>query len=338
MNDPTVDEAAAGSRRETEISVADLLPIIRRRRRVMMGTFAVVAVLGAAAVILLAIIPQQYRLRTAVDFAVSQRREPVESPQIASQKVMEVYLPAALAELQDARLDPSNLQATAVGRTVLISSRITAASEPLYRALHQKLVALLIKDHEVLVNNVTAAYKIQIDAATKILEELNENIANLGQEAKATEERERQIRAMIEAHIATIGELTMRSRNMARDDNAIIQIEAQIREVRERISSAEAWLRDVLAQRERISRQRDDLRLRRLTQLQSLADAEREGRLISDFRISLPPTSLIPIRTNFLVASVFVLMIALLMGLGVGFTTEYANRRLRPRSATASGA
>ena len=154
-----------------EISLFDLWNVLVRRRWLVA---AVAAVVFGGAVGAVALMPQQFGFRTAIEIgsfvqsgADGDERRFVEAPAIVEHKLLEAYVPmvrSQLADRQQGGVPGIRVNTKAESAVFVLSSEATPENAELLATIHQRVADLLLEDHQRVVSTVLAEQRGRLEA------------------------------------------------------------------------------------------------------------------------------------------------------------------------------
>jgi len=274
---------------------ASIYRLIWTQRRLFV---AVTSLVFLCAAIVILTLPRYYKIESSIEIAsavVGGHTQLVEAADQVAKRTTERYFPAALLKLESeglSALDISKLQslkADASGPEIILSSTSTSGEEGNYERLHKIIANQIIESHAALSRGTQELLAINNSSAKR-------SAGDLEQALKANDEGLANLKERVASQVNQLSSLQdelRRSIGAVSDGRNSFSVEAQIREVRERIASAETMIRDGDQAIARLYRDQSELNRLREEQLKTIASSDLDLSLFTPSRITFGP-SIIP--------------------------------------------
>jgi hypothetical protein len=316
--------------------LTSLRQVIRSQLRtflfVLLGTFFILS-------IVVFFIAKDFAVKSSIEVGsalINERLEPLEPPELVARQISGIYLSAALLALAQKGASVSELnalqtlKAESIGRSVILSNVGEASLEELSKGLQQIIIDRVIKDRTAFVNAVRTGLDIKIGSARRTSTDLLDQSNALKAEIEETGLRAEAIRKQLDINRTELSSKYQRAAPIKNTDERVT-IEAEIRELRDQISTEESLGKDVATERSRAIRDLAEIRRQIEDQTKIFANAERDKTLLNETRTTLPP-SLIPLplgpRRIFLLLAALAVSILLAFGTAVMFARLFYKIRL----------
>jgi hypothetical protein len=212
-----------------------------------------------------------------------------------------------------------SLKADAIGPEVILSSRTTSGGEGNYKLLQEDIANQIVESHAALSHSIRELLAINISSAKR-------GVQNLEQQWNTTNEELASLKERVVSQVNSLqimrDEFRQRISGAKREQNSVSG-EAEIRELRERIGSAETLSRDSDAAIARLYREQSELRRLREEQLRNIANSELELSAITPSRVTLSPSKIpVPVGVRKALLLVTALISSLLFALIVVFIVD----------------
>jgi hypothetical protein len=281
-------------------------------------------------------IAKDFAVKSSIEIGsalVNDRLEPLEPPELVARQISLIYLPAALLALAQKGVSVSeldaiqNLKAEPVGRSVILYNIGEASLEELSKGLQQIIIDRVIKDRTAFVSAVRTGLDIKIDSARRTSADLLDQSKALVAEIEEAGLRAEAIRKQLDTNRTELSAKFQRAAPIKSTDERVT-IEAEIRELRDQISTEESLGKDVATERSRAIRDLAEIRRYAEDQAKIIASAERDKAVLNETRTTLPP-SLIPLPLG--PRRIFVLLAALAVSILLAFGTAAMSARFGGR-------
>jgi hypothetical protein len=185
-------------------------------------------------------------------------------------------------------MDLQSLKADAIGPEVIFSSRTTSDGESNYKLLQEDIASQIIESHAVLLRSIRELLALSISSAKRGAQNLEQQLNTTNEELARLKER---VASQVNSLQVMRDEFRQRINATSGEKNSVSG-EAEIRELRERIGSAETLSRDSDAAIARLYREQSELRRLHEEQLRNIANSELELSRITPSRVTLRPSKI----------------------------------------------
>ena len=298
------------------------------------GTFVVaaaVAFLSSATMVLN--VPSSYTVKSSIEIAstlVEGRLQPIEAPDQVAKRATDRYFLSALQKLETTQgLSPSeltnlqSLKAEAVGPEVILSSVTISGGEGNYKLLQKEIANQIVESHAGLYQSKRQFLVIKSSSGKRSVQNLEQQLNTINEELASLKER-----AASQDNSLQIMLNDFRERiNAATGEKNNVSGEAEIRELRERIASAETLRRDSDAAIARLYYAQSELRLIREEQSRDIENSELELSMITPSRVTLAPSTIpVPVGARKTLLLVSALISSLVFALIIVFIFDQTTR------------
>lgn len=172
---PRAGARDAAGRPEDEISLYQLWAVIVRRRRALVLIWMTVAALGVAYGVLK---PPVYRYSTVLELGTYSEEDTtgtrtihyLREPEAVRHRLREVYIPAALDEMEDAAPPRVRVEHNDSSELVLLRSESSLDGQDRVRDVHRSAARQLLADHGTQAAHETQLRQLQLDQAQRRLD------------------------------------------------------------------------------------------------------------------------------------------------------------------------
>ena len=308
---------------------ASIYRLIWNRRRMFVAA-ASLAFLCAATIILN--VPTSYNVKSSIEIAstlVEGRLQPNEAPDQVAKRATDRYFPSALLKLETQGLSSSelmnlqSLKAEAIGPEVMLSSGTTSGGERNYKLLQEDIANQIVESHAGLYHSKRQLLTIKISSGKRSVQNLEQQLNTINEELASLKER-----AASQDNSLQIMRNDFRQRiNAATGEKNNVSGEAEIRELRERIASAETLRRDSDAAIARLYHEQSELRRISEVQSQNNTISELELSMITPSRVTLAPSKIpVPVGARNTLLLVSALISSLVFALIIVFIFDRTTR------------
>jgi hypothetical protein len=299
--------------------------MIWSRRRVFVAAASLVFLCSATVILNL---PLSYNVKSSIEIAstlVAGRLQPIEAPDQVAKRATDRYFPSALLKLESQGASSSelmnlqSLKADAIGPEIILSSKMTSGEEGNYKLLQEDIANQIVESHAALSRSTRELLAINISSAKRSAQNLEQQLNTTNEEFASLKER---VASQVNSLQIMRDEFRQRINAAKREQNSMSG-EAEIRELRERIGSAETMSRDGDAAIARLYREQSELRRLREEQLRNIANSELELSAITPSRVTLSPSKIpVPVGARKALLLVSALISSLVFALIIVFIVD----------------
>lgn len=258
-----------------------------------------------ALAILIFMLTNRTTVRSSIEIGsavIRENPEPFEPPEHVARRILSVYGPATLLAMAKKGTSPSILSALQnpnvenIGRSVVMVSTVDPSLENEAREFQETIADQIIKELAPRARALRESIAAQISLATKASDDLEQQIKADANEIERISAVSDDLRGQLEKQRANLTALYQHT-GTALQPSENITVEAQIRELREQITSQTNLIDSLTLERSDLI---GDLAMTRSlydTQSRAVADAQFKQNSFTETRISLPP-SVIPSTTT----------------------------------------
>lgn len=301
--------------------------------------FAVALGIFAILTLIIFLIPKDFTIRSSIEIGatlLNDKLEPLENPEQLARQISASYLTGALLAAAQKGATPQtlitlqNTKAEAVGRAILLQGVTETSLQAESKDFQQTIIDQVIKDRIPFMQGLRDGFSIRTESARRSAAAIEQQTNLITERLKDSEVRSKRIQKLIEtfrADLAAKYQRAVAAPNPAERAN----VEAEIRELRDQLASAESVDREITADGTRTIRDIADLARLKEEQLRVMALSERDQRMTTDTRMLLAP-SLVPLpikppRVYMLLAA---LVVSCLIALGIVVLLYNRAQRRRP--------
>jgi hypothetical protein len=310
-----------------------MLQIICLRRRAF---FSVMCLTFLACAIGIFTIPERATIRSSLEIGsadVDQKEEPLEPPEQVAQRIPAIYAPAALLAMAEKGTSPSILSALQysrvdnIGRSVVVVSTVDPGIANETKEFQQTIADYIIKELAPRGRASSEAIATRIALATKASDNLQQQIEADSNEIDSISALTVDLRGQLEKQRANLAALYQRAGTTLPPDESAT-IEAQIRELNEKISNQTTLIGNMTLERSQLVRELATTRRQSEVQARAIADAKFEQKSLVETRLSLRP-SLMPAATASHRLSLLFIALAISVLVAIGIVTLLHNADTR---------
>jgi hypothetical protein len=278
-----------------------MLQIIWLRRRAF---FSLMCLTSLACAIGIFAIPERATIRSSLEIGsadVDQKEEPLEPPEHVIQRIPAIYAPAALRAMAEKGISSSILSALqyprvdAIGRSVVVVSTVDPGIANEAKEFQQTIADYIIEELAPRGRASSEAVATRIALATKASDNLQQQIEADSSDIESISALTIDLQDQIEKQRVNLAELYQRSGTTPPPGESVT-IEANIRELNEKISNQTTLIGSLTLERSQLVRELATTRHRAEEQARAIADAKFEQKSLVETHLSLPP-SLMPAAT-----------------------------------------
>jgi hypothetical protein len=256
--------------------------------------------------------------------AVGGRLEAVEPPENVARWIPGIYGPAALLAMANKGVSPATLTALqnpsveSIGRSLVVMSTIDPSLEKEAKEFQDAAADLVIKELAPRERALRESIETRMTLATRAADDLEQQIRDDANEIGRFGALLNDLRSQLEKQQENLATLYQRTA-VALPAGESAPLEAQIREMHERISDQIKLIGELTVERSQIIRTLAATHRLSAVQRNDVADAKFEKNSFNETRISLPPTLMPATNSTTRRRSLFLLAFAvsLLAGFGV---------------------
>jgi hypothetical protein len=299
-----------------------MLQIIKFHRRllisILLGTFFVLA-------IIIFLTPKAYVVRSSIEVGsavIGNKQDWFEPPDQLAKQIASTYSSTALLAMAQNGLSPgtlvalANLKTQPIGRSVVMLSTVDASQENDAKQFQQNILDQVIKERAPHIKALRDYVVAKIASASRTSANFAEQIKAITDQIESSGARSSDLRKQAEISRAALAAKFQNLGTLQNSDERSAA-EAAIRELREQIRGLESSGNDLATERSDLIRRLAEATRQNEEQLKAIDNARNEQRLLTETRVSLPP-SLIPIPTGprRLLLLVAALAVSLLLAFG----------------------
>jgi hypothetical protein len=262
---------------------------------------------------------------------VGDKQEPFELPEYVAKRISNVLGPAALQSMAKDGTAPSvlnallNTRVESIGRSIVVTNVVAAGLESEAKRFQEITANRLLKELAQRSHAVREAINVRVTLGKEAFDDLQRQIKMHEMEISRISTLINDSQTQLEKRLADLASLYERTKTAIQPaDNSTI--EAQIRELREQISSQSNLIGRLALDRSDLTRSLTATRHLLATQGKTIADAQFEQNSFNEPRISLPP-SIMPAPASPIGPSLFLVALAMSILLSFGMVVLLHNAR-----------
>jgi hypothetical protein len=281
---------------------APIVQIVWLHRRLFLFVMCLTFV---ALAILIFMLPNRATVRSSVEIGsavINEKQEPFEPPEQVARQILGVYGPATLLAMAKKGISPSSLSALQnpnvenIGRSVVMVSTVDPSAESEAKEFQETIADYIIKELAPRAHTLRESIAAQISLATKASDNLEQQIKANANEIERISALSDDLRGQLEKQRANLTALYQHT-GAALQPGENITVEAQIRELREQITSQTNLIASLTLEHSDLIRDLATTRSLYDEQSRAVADAQFKQNSFTETRILLPP-SVIPATTT----------------------------------------
>jgi hypothetical protein len=301
------------------------------RRTFLLVTCFTFAVLSVG---ILTLLKRTSTVRSSIEIGsavVGDKQEAFESPEYIAKRISSVLGPAALLIMAKEGTSPSILSALqnprveSIGRSVVVTNTVDPGLESEAKQFQEITANRLIEELAQRAHALREAINVRISLAKEAFDDLQRQIKIHEVEISRISALIDDSQTQLEKQRADLARLYQRM-GTALQPAESSPIEAQIRELREQISSQSNLIGRLILDRSDLTHSLTATRHLFATQSTTIADAQFEQNSFNETRISLPP-SLMPAPTSSIRPSLFLVALAMAILVSFGIVVLLHNAR-----------